>query len=113
MKKITRPEELFGKTIRTVFEGTQTVIVFDDNDWCVIEAIDAGPDAATKLEISAYGYQGDINNYLTADELLEADLLSKPQHDLLVKQQLASEAASKRFHAEKLLAEATRLEQLA
>lgn len=112
MKKITRQDDLAGKTIRCCMDGFGgiQVLVFEDNDWCVFEAEYGNDDTCVLLEMRSVDLYDDIKHYLPPIDLLEADLLSRPQYDMLVAEQTAQEAARKRAQAQRLLDDAAALE---
>lgn len=107
MKQITELSNLDGKVIRkAISTSAGVVLVFDDNDWCFIEAADSGPDG----HASIFHYHIDIKSLLDPDELVEADLLTPDQAKFLVAQQNKAEATNLRKQAEKLLDQAQALE---
>lgn len=115
MQKLLRPEDLEGKTIRKCVDasyGDGLVLVFDNNDWCVIEVKDgASLDATAGLNRDDYGTFGDVTTYLSPADLLETELIGQAQCDHLVAEDKKREAERKRQNAQKLLAEAEQLEQ--
>lgn len=112
MNKLTQLHELAGKTLRGVWHsryGHDLVLIFDDNDWCVIEGeqIDAGEIGAG---LNTYGERlNDIKIYLSPEQLLEADLLTSAQFEHLKAEESRRLAERNRAHAAELLAEADRL----
>ncbi len=113
MKKLTNEFDLVGQVVRGVYDtryGGGKVIVFESNDWCVFDCVDAcNDDASVSLDHYSTGYHGDVKEFMTPFDLLEAQLLSKEQHDFLVEQQRQEQAAKQRKHAEALLREADEL----
>ena len=115
MKKLSTQDDLAGKTIRSCLsdkDGRGLVLVFDDNDWCAFEVENGGSeDAGVTLGSCLSGRQVDIKHYLVPSDLLAADLLSRPQYELLLAENKTREAAMKRNYAQRLLAEAAALDQ--
>lgn len=113
MHKLIRETDLAGKTLRGVWDaeyGYNLVLVFEDDDWAVFQVNDGGTDdASVGLERTCSGPHGDIRQYLSADDLLEARLLTQEQHRYLVAHQTAEKAEQLRKEAERLMKEAATL----
>lgn len=115
MNKLEAREALVGKTIRWVGEaqyGRDLVIVFDDNDWCLLVPRDCSCcDSHVRIDQCGHNpFTADIRSHLSPDDLLEADLLTPAQRDYLAQQQAEAEAARLRATANELLDKANRLE---
>ena len=97
-RRIIDPADLTGETIRTVIhtdggKNVSMVIVFESDSWATLACHQDVPDeqgTATLMTIGAMPSDSP-SGYLTADQLLEARLINRAQHEFLSKAEAEAE----------------------
>jgi hypothetical protein len=112
MKRLTHESELVGKTIRSLepcVYGGGRVLVFEDNDWCVLEAYGFHCDEM-EVRVDSYGLSLPVTHFLNPHQLLDAGLVNHPQYELLIAQERDAKALRLREQQARIASELAELQ---